>query len=100
MVNPSWLCVAYQNWERPKEKDYPLLETHQGKDEAELIKPEFQKTSCYSYVLENFLTFTKIYNKFGEYFNFLAFSKLFPCIFLYFLNRLYFSRAFQKNQTN
>ena len=38
MVHPSWLWVAYQNWERQKEEDYPLNETHQGKDEAELMK--------------------------------------------------------------
>jgi len=38
VVHPSWLWVAYQNWERQKEENYPLSETHQGKDEAELIK--------------------------------------------------------------
>ena len=30
--------MTYQNWERQKENDYPLDETHQGKDEAELRK--------------------------------------------------------------
>lgn len=38
IVHPSWLWVTYQNWERQKENDYPLDETHQGKDEAELRK--------------------------------------------------------------
>lgn len=38
IVHPSWLWVAYQTWERQLESDFPLDETHQGKDEAELRK--------------------------------------------------------------